>query len=193
MPDYSFDNNDISDTASYNEGSVISANSNNVSEVSVGKHGEFYPDTPITEFPSEETPPSKLERLKKNAVLKPIEPSLVEKIARQKLDAIFSLSPEIKFESPIANNESGGLSQQGDNMLSPQSAYYLAVHPEEWRTLFADADGRRHFLQVLDERRSRSALLHPKGFQALTTAMQVITTSSIFWCGLLILILGIFR
>ena len=53
------------------------------------------------------------------------------------------------------------------------SAAYLAVHPEEWRSLFADSEGRKYFLQMLDEKRSRSAMLHPRGFKALTTAMQV--------------------
>lgn len=54
------------------------------------------------------------------------------------------------------------------------NAAHLAVHSEEWRSLFADSEGRKYFLQMLDEKRGRSALLHPRGFRALTTAMQVI-------------------
>lgn len=53
------------------------------------------------------------------------------------------------------------------------NAAYLAVHPEEWRSLFADSEGRKYFLQMLDEKRSRCAMLNPRGFRALTTAMQV--------------------
>ncbi len=131
----------------------------NISKVSV----EAVQDS----FPTEETAPSEEQYIPTtpNADSRstpPISPTgNQEKIARRNLDAVFSV---------IDNNPTLDTFSSGNDRTS---ASYLAVHPEEWRALFADAEGRRHFLQILDERRGRSSSLHPSGFKALTTAMQV--------------------
>lgn len=48
----------------------------------------------------------------------------------------------------------------------------LNIHVEEWRGVFALNEGRKYFLQVLDEKRSRSAMLSASGFKALAAAMR---------------------
>jgi hypothetical protein len=52
------------------------------------------------------------------------------------------------------------------------NAELLGIHIEEWRGVFALNEGRKYFLQVLDEKRSRSAMLSASGFKALAVAMR---------------------
>jgi hypothetical protein len=103
-------------------------------------------------------------------------------VAKRNLEAVFSYSAADGAdgpryggaEDPIGSSPdaSAGGGSRSKSASSP-SPVHLAVHPEEWRALFADADGRKYFLQILDEKRGRCSSLHPAGFRALVVATQV--------------------
>ena len=161
---------DIEKTA-YEIGPTIQSESSAIKNISENS-AEVVQET----FPTEESAPSEEQYIPATpnidtTLLQASPTGIQEKIARRNLDAVFSVLDDTAAMETFNN---------GYEPKTPTSATYLAVHPEEWRALFADAEGRRHFLQILDERRGRSSSLHPNGFKALTTAMQVFLSINIF-------------
>lgn len=155
------------------------------------------PNHPSTASVSSPLPPgSPGEARSKSPLTTSPGPSFQEQLARRNLDAVFAMSidpndmesmmqpddissaestaspPALKKKTSKERRKS---LKKGDSLVSGDcpTAAYLAVHPEEWRALFADAEGRKYFLQILDEKRSRSAMLHPRGLKALAVATQV--------------------
>ena len=89
-------------------------------------------------------------------------------IAKRNMDYIFS-----DAGASILSSSSGDAVEGNNSSPQLNKEKRVAIHPESWRALFAVEDGRKYFLQMLDEKRGRYSLLNPRGFKALTTAMQV--------------------